>query len=248
MTNVIPFPTQPQGDFLPVTLGGGDLRCSRCGTVWHPRTWHVSPGSVANPDAGTATTGTPVCPDCARQDPALAAWQHWCDATDSIDAAMVAAGTFRQRVILNDMVEHYAGHLARWRADAVEMAQWEKLDRDRIADRYGPLLDSAATEGFASERTDPDAVVGQCPTTDTIRQTARAVVTATVDDDIDLAARLAWEVSQHPQAAVNAMLHFAHLLDVTLDDHAQVSGQPAADLWCHVVQQVAQEDLPGWTP
>lgn len=135
---IIPFPVEPQGDFLPVTLGGGDLRCSRCGTGWHPRTWHVSPGAVADDAAGTATSGTPVCPACARQSPALLPWQLLCDAFDDIDAAMVAAGSFNRRAILADMVERYAGHLARWRADDAEMAKWEQLDADRFTERYGP--------------------------------------------------------------------------------------------------------------
>lgn len=89
---------------LPVTLGGmAPFRCTRCSRVFSPVTWHVTRDREV------------LCRYCAMCDPELAIWQEWVDVMDAIDQMMQRAADASERAILAQMLERYAGHLARWR-------------------------------------------------------------------------------------------------------------------------------------
>lgn len=89
---------------LPVTLGGvATFQCTRCSRMATPATWHVTWGREV------------LCRYCAMADPELAIWQEWVDVMDAIDQMMQRATDASERVVLAQMLERYAGHLARWR-------------------------------------------------------------------------------------------------------------------------------------
>ena len=133
MTNVIPFPVQPpQGEFLPITLGGGEaFQCSRCPVVFSPQTWHVEPG--AEDVDGNLVHGNPICPACALDDPQLSMWQRYCDILDAVDTLMQQAHTFNRRSLLTSMLGSNVGHMARWRSPD-EAEQWDRWYAARSAD------------------------------------------------------------------------------------------------------------------
>lgn len=97
-------PIEEQGVPLPVVLGGmAPFRCTRCARVFSPTTWHIERRREV------------LCRYCAKCDPDLAIWQEWADVMDMVDQLMQRAADASERVVLAQMVERYAGHLARWR-------------------------------------------------------------------------------------------------------------------------------------
>lgn len=89
---------------LPVVLGGmAPFKCTRCSRVFSPVTWHVELAREV------------LCRYCAKVDPELAIWQEWADVMDAVDQMMQRAADLGERVVLAQMLERYAGHLARWR-------------------------------------------------------------------------------------------------------------------------------------
>jgi hypothetical protein len=91
-----------QGSPLPVVLGGGKLRCCRCGRVWEQCGWYVE-----------AASG-PVCSVCATNDPALTHWWGFCLAMSDLDTAMCAAPDKQARLLVAAMVKQNVESLAYW--------------------------------------------------------------------------------------------------------------------------------------
>lgn len=92
---------------VPIVLAWGAHTCSRCGDQFAALGWSV--------ELSPANLREPVCPFCASQDPELAYWQAYCEATTLVDRMMRLAPDQGTRDFMAKGLADVAGHFAMWR-------------------------------------------------------------------------------------------------------------------------------------
>ncbi|GAA0215574.1 hypothetical protein GCM10009527_009290 [Actinomadura nitritigenes] len=135
MSNVIDLTTgqrqQSDGTPIPIMLGGGLLRCSRCERTFTAETYHCITDLVETADGLLRCND--VCRRCAYADPVLSNWQNLCDLMDSIDRTMQDAADRDARGLLYQLITNATGHLAVWR--------WPNEEPPASVARRGAALD-----------------------------------------------------------------------------------------------------------